>query len=272
MTHLSLSTRLAAPFVLALALVTAAHADEAVIRKNLAERMPSLPKIDEVQRTNIAGLWEVRIGTDVLYTDAEGQYLIQGEIFDAKTKTNLTQTRIDKLTAIDFAKLPFADGVVVHHGRNRSRNVGLGDRLSIILWRADKPPDDQPPKRRRPTAFEGVIERWRIAARPPEQIKVFGQKVHLVGPAHIGLKRGHQQVDDIVGPTASHHQLPIEQATTISRKQVRVAQMRIAVQEGRRMFAVSALHLPRGTGGATPRRCGRPAWTASSRRACWRPG
>lgn len=100
------------------------------------------------------------------------------------------------------------------------------------------------PKRRRPTAFEGVIERWRIGARPPEQIKVFGQKVHLVGPAHIGLKRGHQQVDDIVGPTASHHQLPIEQATPISRKQVRVAQMGIAVQEGRRMFAVSALHLP----------------------------
>ncbi len=116
MTHPSLSTRLAAPFVLALALVTAAHADEAVIRKNLAERMPSLPKIDEVQRTNIAGLWEVRIGTDVLYTDAEGQYLIQGEIFDAKTKTNLTQTRIDKLTAIDFAKLPFADAVVVKQG------------------------------------------------------------------------------------------------------------------------------------------------------------
>ena len=34
MTHPSLSTRLAAPFVLALALVTAAHADEAVPTSN----------------------------------------------------------------------------------------------------------------------------------------------------------------------------------------------------------------------------------------------
>ncbi len=111
-----LPSRTVAALALALGVVTAVHADEAVIRKNLAERMPSLPKIDEVQRTSVAGLWEVRIGTDVLYTDAEGQYLIQGEIFDARTKTNITQARIDKLTAIDFAKLPFADAVVVKQG------------------------------------------------------------------------------------------------------------------------------------------------------------
>ena len=48
-------------------------AQEAVIRKTLAERLPNLPKIDEVTRTPIPGLYEVRInGTDIVYTDAEG--------------------------------------------------------------------------------------------------------------------------------------------------------------------------------------------------------
>ncbi len=102
--------------LLAVAVVMPALANEAVIRKNLAERMPNLPKIDEVQRTPVNGLWEVRIGTDVLYTDAEGQYVIQGEIFDTKDRKNLTQARIDKLTAIDFAKLPFADAIVYKQG------------------------------------------------------------------------------------------------------------------------------------------------------------
>jgi thiol:disulfide interchange protein DsbC len=116
---------------LALALTAAAlwpavevQANEAVIRKNLAERMPNLPKIDEVQRLPVAGLWEVRIGTDVLYTDADGQYVIQGEIFDAKDRKNITQARIDKLTAIDFAKLPLADAIVYKQG-NGSRKLAV---------------------------------------------------------------------------------------------------------------------------------------------------
>lgn len=107
--------------------VAAVQANEAVIRKNLAERMPNLPKIDEVQRMPVAGLWEVRIGTDVLYTDAEGQYIIQGEIFDAKDRKNLTQARIDKLTAIDFSKLPLADAIVYKQGTGARKLAVFAD-------------------------------------------------------------------------------------------------------------------------------------------------
>ena len=38
-----------------------AHAQEATIRKNLAERIPQLQKIDEVTRTPLNGIWEVRV-------------------------------------------------------------------------------------------------------------------------------------------------------------------------------------------------------------------
>jgi thiol:disulfide interchange protein DsbC len=102
----------------------AARADEATIRKNLAERMPNIPRIDEVQKTPIAGLWEVRIGTDILYTDAEGQYIVQGEIFDTQSRTSLTQARLDKLTAFDFPKLPIRDAIVFKQG-NGARKIAV---------------------------------------------------------------------------------------------------------------------------------------------------
>jgi len=112
-------TRSMLPAVAGLALLlgaAGASADEAAIRKNLPERMPNLPKIDEVQKSVIPGLYELRIGTDVIYTDEQGQYLVQGEIYDTRSRTNLTQARIDKLTAIDFAKLPLKDAIPIKQG------------------------------------------------------------------------------------------------------------------------------------------------------------
>src|SRR6185295_9570132 len=70
-----------------------AWADEAAIRKNLAERLPNFPPIDEVSKTPIPGLYELRVGTDLLYTDEQGQYVIQGSVIDTKTRTNLTEAR-----------------------------------------------------------------------------------------------------------------------------------------------------------------------------------
>ena len=72
-----------------------ASAQEAAIRKSLSERLPNLPKVDEVTKLPIAGLWEVRIGADIFYTDEQGQYLIQGELIDLRARTNLTKQRID---------------------------------------------------------------------------------------------------------------------------------------------------------------------------------
>jgi thiol:disulfide interchange protein DsbC len=76
---------------------------EAQLRKTLAERIPSLPKIDEVSKTPIPGLYEVRIGNDIYYTDEKGDHIVQGAIIDTRTRANLTEARIDKLTAVDFA-------------------------------------------------------------------------------------------------------------------------------------------------------------------------
>ncbi|MFO1273321.1 MAG: DsbC family protein [Rubrivivax sp.] len=93
------------------------HAQEAAIRKALAERIPSMPKIDEVRPSPIAGLYEVRYGgTEIVYTDAKGEFLLQGSMLDTKTMANLTEERIEKLTAVDFHSLPFKDAMVFTQG------------------------------------------------------------------------------------------------------------------------------------------------------------
>lgn len=97
-------------------LALGAQANEAVIRKTLAERIPQLSKIDEVRATPMDGLFEVRIGTDLFYTDAKGNYLIQGELIDTKARRNLTEDRLTKLTAIKFDELPLKDAVTIVHG------------------------------------------------------------------------------------------------------------------------------------------------------------
>lgn len=116
---MTLTSPRAAGWLLAVTLAAASaplHADEAAIRKTLADRMPQLPKIDEVSKTPIPGIYEVRIGTDILYADETGAYLFEGALMDTRTQTNLTQARIEKLTAIDFDSLPTKDAIVFKQG------------------------------------------------------------------------------------------------------------------------------------------------------------
>ena len=87
------------------------------IAQTLAERIPQLQKIDEVKQTPMKGLYEVRVGTDVFYANENGDYLIQGELIDTKAQRNLTEDRINQLTAVDFDKLPFKDAIKLVRGK-----------------------------------------------------------------------------------------------------------------------------------------------------------
>ncbi|WP_431096859.1 DsbC family protein [Polaromonas aquatica] len=93
-----------------------AFAQEAVIRKNLSEKMPPSTKIDEVSKTPISGLYEVRVGFDIFYTDEQGRYLLRGSLLDTQARRNLTEERIEKLSAVDFDKLPLGDAFKIVRG------------------------------------------------------------------------------------------------------------------------------------------------------------
>jgi thiol:disulfide interchange protein DsbC len=106
----------------------ASFAQEAVIRKNLAERLPNLPKIDEVSKTPMNGVYELRVNeTEIFYTDAEGNFLIQGNLIDTKAKRNLTEERVEKLSAIEFDALPLKDAFTVVRGNGKRKMAVFED-------------------------------------------------------------------------------------------------------------------------------------------------
>lgn len=123
--HMKLIPTLLAAAALSLSL--SATAQESTIRKTLAERIPQLEKIDEVRSTPMSGLYEVRVGTDLFYTDAKGNFLIQGELIDTKARRNLTEDRITKLSAVDFSALPLKDAFVTVRGNGKRKLVVFAD-------------------------------------------------------------------------------------------------------------------------------------------------
>ncbi len=117
MNPLLLRAGLRAAACLLLAAAVPAVASEAAIRKALAERYPRL-KIEEIHRSPLAGLWEVRFdGTEILYSDASGDLILVGaSMIDTRTRTDLTAQRRERLLAVDWAQLPLKDAIVIRQG------------------------------------------------------------------------------------------------------------------------------------------------------------
>jgi len=102
-------------------------AQEATIRKNLTERLGNLPKIDEISKTPMNGLYEVRMGNDIMYSDAEGNFLIQGALIDVKQKRNLTEERVEKLSVIPFDQLPLKTAFTQVRGNGKRKLAVFAD-------------------------------------------------------------------------------------------------------------------------------------------------
>ena len=122
------ATLLASLVVLTTLATGAALAQETAIRRNLAERLPAFAKIDEISKTPMNGLYEVRVNeSDIFYTDAEGNFLIQGSLIDTKAKRNLTEERVEKLNAIDFGALPIKDAFTIVRGNGKRKMAVFED-------------------------------------------------------------------------------------------------------------------------------------------------
>ncbi len=64
-------------------------------------------KVEEIRKTPIAGMYEVRIGTDFIYVDEKAQFgFIEGNLVDLKANRNLTRERTDEVLTINFKDLP----------------------------------------------------------------------------------------------------------------------------------------------------------------------
>ena len=99
-----------------------ALADDAAIRRALEAKLNGV-KVEGIQPAPVAGLFEVRFksadGVRVVYTDANGNYVIQGNIFDLSSGRDLTEERLRKLSAIKFETLPLEQAVKIQRGNGK---------------------------------------------------------------------------------------------------------------------------------------------------------
>jgi thiol:disulfide interchange protein DsbC len=96
--------------IAALLIAHAVQADEADVKKAVGPVLEQLfgpgVKADAVRKTNALNLYEIQIGSDILYTDEKATYLFNGDILDVKAKKNLTEERKQKLSQVKFSDLP----------------------------------------------------------------------------------------------------------------------------------------------------------------------
>lgn len=114
--------RLAVPLLLSLFSV-AAHADEALIKKTIEAKFPGA-KVQSITKTPYAGLYEVYMEGQLAYADEKANYLFMGQMLDLKAQKNLTQERLEALTAIKFDSLPFDTAIKTVKG-NGSRKLAV---------------------------------------------------------------------------------------------------------------------------------------------------
>ena len=99
-----------------------ALADEARIRKAVEAKLGGL-RVTGVQATPIPGVFEVRFQSDegpqILYSDAQGAYLFTGHLIDIRSDRNLTEERLQKLTAIEFSALPLELALKIQRGNGK---------------------------------------------------------------------------------------------------------------------------------------------------------
>lgn len=106
MKRMTLKTLSLALGLLATSVTLAQTPQELAIKKLVEPRLGEGTKVDSVTKTPYAGLYEVRVGSDVLYTDEKAQYLFLGNVIDAQTSTDLTKLRTDELSKVKFSDLP----------------------------------------------------------------------------------------------------------------------------------------------------------------------
>lgn len=93
------------PLVFALGFSVGVSADEAEVKKIMEGKLGT--KVESVTKAGYLGLYEVYADGTIFYTDEKvTAFIAQGPLIDAKTMKNVTQERMNKLTAIKIADLP----------------------------------------------------------------------------------------------------------------------------------------------------------------------
>ncbi len=194
---------------------------EAAVKKLLETRLIEGAKADSVTKMPYLGLFEVRLGNSVIYTDEKAQYFIDGHIIDAQTHRDLTQARTEDLNRIKFTDLPFELALKTVKGNGKrvfaifeDPNCGYCkhfraslkdvDNITVYTFMYNILSDDSAVKAKniwcsphRNKAWDEWMVEGKMAATAPEscatpndKVKALGQKLNITGTPSLFFTDG----------------------------------------------------------------------------------
>jgi thiol:disulfide interchange protein DsbC len=91
----------------------------AVLRIN-----PGAPEISSIAPSSeIPGFYEVHIGGQLLYADPSGRYILEGQVIDTTTRTNVTAHHLDDAHRLPAGDLPARGAMLTYRSGNGSRRI-----------------------------------------------------------------------------------------------------------------------------------------------------
>ncbi|MGO3579663.1 DsbC family protein [Pseudomonas helleri] len=101
--------QIAAPAPVAAAAPAApADLESLAVMSSLRQKYPAT-NFTSVEKAPLAGIFEVTMGKNIAYTDAEGRYLMFGSLYDMQTRQDLTAPKRAAAEKVDVSKFPLAD-------------------------------------------------------------------------------------------------------------------------------------------------------------------
>ncbi len=99
---------------------------EESIKESLSKRI-NLP-IVEVNKTPFDNLYEVRVQGNIVYTDADGEFVIfSGQLYDLDKSVNLTELSMEEMNRVDIDSLPLDMALKATYGTGKNRLVTFED-------------------------------------------------------------------------------------------------------------------------------------------------
>jgi thiol:disulfide interchange protein DsbC len=113
-------------FASAFSIASASADDISELKAKLHDKYPSTA-ITEIRPAPLGDLYEIDMGRNIAYTDANAKYLLFGHVFDMATQEDLTQKRLDEVSKVAFDKLPLDKAIKIVKGKGTHRFAVFSD-------------------------------------------------------------------------------------------------------------------------------------------------
>ena len=91
------------------------------IEARLAQIVPDAPQA-EIQATPVDGVWQVRLGGQIIYMSADGNYFFNGQLVDLNTRENLTEQALNAHRQSALASLN-TDSMIIYPAQGERKHV-----------------------------------------------------------------------------------------------------------------------------------------------------